>query len=365
MEKGETRGYLYELPLSFLLFELWRQKRNGRLKLNQADKEKIFSLREGDIAVESAAFDANDFFTVLVERKAIDSTSLQNCRAHAEKERMSLIKACMDLHLASPPQLWTLIREYSLAEIYPLFDWDNAEYSFLSQPTPEKDRILCRLPTLDLILQGTRQMTNHSLIQSRLPAKESLLQALFPPHLSQLTFLPHEDYLLRMMTSQPSMRTVYEQSELISSETHRILFAFLSLGLFSTPQTAGKGPTVHNFSQAELHRILTAFNRKWMYVFKYITKEIGPVATNILEKSLQESKSRHSPLFQNVKLQPDGQIDTSSVLRGKFNFSSQHTKQNLLIGLNDILVAEVLAVKKTLGAEHEAILVRNLEKIKS
>ena len=117
-----------------------------------------------------------------------------------------------------------------------------------------------------------------------------------------------------------------------------------------------------DFSHRELNTILTSFNRKWLFVYKYISKELGPVAQNILEKSLEDAKARLSPLFQIVKLHSDGNIDTSSVLKAKFNFSSQGTKQTLLLGLNEIIVSEVMAVKKTLGDEHEAILIQNLHK---
>lgn len=124
-----------------------------------------------------------------------------------------------------------------------------------------------------------------------------------------------------------------------------------------------KQHSLPDFSHAELNTILTAFNRKWLFVYKYISKELGPVAQNILEKSLEDAKARLSPLFQSVKLQSDGNIDTNSVLKAKFNFSSLGTKQTLLIGLNEIIVSEVMAVKKTLGDEHEAILVQNLHKV--
>jgi hypothetical protein len=36
---------------------------------------------------------------------------------------------------------------------------------------------------------------------------------------------------------------------------------------------------------------------------------------------------------------------------------------NLLRDLNEILISEILAVKKNLGHEHEAILINNLERI--
>jgi hypothetical protein len=206
-------------------------------------------------------------------------------------------------------------------------------------------------------------MTNSDFIASFLPENEGETQALRPQHQAQITFLPHEEYLLHLFSYLQNLKSVYNHTEMGKKDTQKVIFTFLSLGLFVFSQTKRKKLSQQDFSHVELHTILAAFNRKWLFIFKYISKELGPVALNILEKSLEEAKTRLSPLFQSVKLQPDGNIDTNSVLKAKFNFSSHGTKQTLLIGLNEILVSEVLAVKKTLGDEHEAILVQNLRKI--
>ncbi|MCJ7579868.1 MAG: DUF4388 domain-containing protein, partial [Candidatus Aminicenantes bacterium] len=351
-------------PFSFLLFDLWNSRKNGKLSIKNAEVEKTFFFEEGSIVITSETFNEKTFFSDLTDKEIIETSSLKNILAHAEKEHMSLIKTCLLMNILTTPYLWKLMQEYSLSSIIPLFDMDDSEFVFHPDNNPDKLKIWCRLQTLAVILQGTRQMTNSDFIASQLPENDGDAQILHPQHQSRIPFYPEEEYLLHLFSNLQNLKSVYKYTEMNTRDTQRIVFTFLSLGLFSFSKIKKQNHSLPDFSNAELHTILSAFNRKWLFVYKYISKELGPVAQNILEKSLEDAKARLSPLFQSVKLQPDGSIDTNSVLKAKFNFSSQGTKQTLLIGLNEIIVSEVMAVKKTLGDEHEAILIQNLQKIK-
>jgi hypothetical protein len=59
----------------------------------------------------------------------------------------------------------------------------------------------------------------------------------------------------------------------------------------------------------------------------------------------------------------DGKIEWQSVQKSNIILSDRKTRLRIIKSLNEILSAEILAVKKTLGNESESILVKNLEKI--
>ena len=118
----------------------------------------------------------------------------------------------------------------------------------------------------------------------------------------------------------------------------------------------------------ELHaaapgKILDALNEKCAYIHKYITKQIGPLAHTIIGNCLDEIKPGLGPLFQKMKLLPDGRIEVDSAMSATVNHLPQDMFKSLVKGYDEILVAEVLAVKKSLGGIHESALVKNLEKI--
>ena len=120
---------------------------------------------------------------------------------------------------------------------------------------------------------------------------------------------------------------------------------------------------LQEFSVAELQKILDTFNAKCSYIYKSVSKELGPVALNLMEKSIEEIKPHLSQHFQRIRLGIDGKIDLQSVLKFNIIKSDRNTIQLVIKSLNEILVAEILAVKKSLGSEFESTLIKNLETI--
>jgi hypothetical protein len=96
------------------------------------------------------------------------------------------------------------------------------------------------------------------------------------------------------------------------------------------------------------------------HVFRYMVREVGPIAENVLEKYVGGLRDSRKDVFTGVKLQKDGTLD-ASVLERNLNRFPEDERRNLLVdGLNELLYAELLAVKRTLGAEHEANIIRAL-----
>jgi hypothetical protein len=112
-----------------------------------------------------------------------------------------------------------------------------------------------------------------------------------------------------------------------------------------------------------MDRIMGLFNAKCAFIFKYISKEIGPVAFHIIGKSLDEVRGRLDATFQTAELQPDGRLELKSMIRVSANIVGDDGRRSMLRSMDEILAAEVLVVKRTLGPEHESALVRGLERL--
>ena len=116
-------------------------------------------------------------------------------------------------------------------------------------------------------------------------------------------------------------------------------------------------------SLAGMYRLLGVFYAKCSFVFSYISKESGPVAFSIVEKPLEEVRSRLAPAFQGAELKPDGRLEIKSLLKVNANIVGVGCRRSVLRSMDEVLVAEVLAVKRTLGPAHESALVRGLDKV--
>jgi hypothetical protein len=206
-------------------------------------------------------------------------------------------------------------------------------------------------------------MQNETLLESLAPGESQIVERLIPESSESVTLSAPERYVLSLIHKPKGLKHIYTSSELGYRETQRIIAALIILGLLGFPQKNITGQASAEIPKSEIFRTLELFNDKCSFIFKYISKEIGPVALNILEKCLEDTKPSLSPLFEKTRLGPDGKVETNSILKGGLSLSREEFKVQVLNGLNDILVSEVLAVKRTLGNEHESTLVNHLKKI--
>jgi len=362
MKENSLRGSLAQIPLPQLLFHIRQKEMSGRLAIQREKDEKDLYFEKGNLILERSSFPEEDFLKTLVRKKILTSLEQTGCENHALQNKVSIPKALIECGLLSPSYLWKLMEAYFKADVFALFDRAEGSFVFYSESPPASHHRLAVIETRNFILQGIRQMQNSALLEAWLPPEEEFFQIFWPPYLNSLNFEPHEKYLLQVIDKR-NLKEIYNSSEIGKKETQKAIFAFLCLGIIEASCGKLDLKVSPELSPSELERILSSFNEKCSYIFKYISKELGPVATNVLEKTLEEIRSHLSPLFQNIELNPDGTLETKSILKKNTHLPSPEDQTNLLRDLNEILAAEVLTVKKTMGNEHESALVKNLEKI--
>ena len=101
------------------------------------------------------------------------------------------------------------------------------------------------------------------------------------------------------------------------------------------------------------------------YIFSYMMKEVGPIAEHVLEKYLREVREANDLLLHKVTLTKDGTLSEEPLLRNVQMLSGKSQLEALVKGLNEFLYSGQLAVKRTLGADHEAIVIRRLNEIRN
>ena len=160
------------------------------------------------------------------------------------------------------------------------------------------------------------------------------------------------------MDGERSVLDICGESEIGDNETLKVLYALLSTGL-----VRGKGKKVRTLDQDfvpedSLHTVLNSFNQMYGFIFRYMVREVGPIAENVLEKYLAGLREARKEVLQGVKLQKDGTLDGALLERNLNRLAEDQKRQQLVDSLNELLYAELLAVKRTLGAEHEAAIIR-------
>jgi hypothetical protein len=364
MDESLRRGNLSRTPFPRLLAGLWGEGLTGTLSVGGPGGPKTFSFEDGSLAVERDSFPSADFLRALLTSGAVDLISLGRMEEYAQETGVPVVRAALELDLLPPARLWALLEEFVKAEVFALFDSEEGDFEFTPRPAMSGPAYVRGLFVPRLLLEGGRRMSNHGLIERQLPVEAETVQGLQPALLELLELEPHEKYLLGLLDPAPTLAELLESSDLGKRESRRVLFVFICLGLAGTrapkPKTA-RLPA--EMSLADVEKIFGAFNAKCSYIFKYISKEIGPVASSVIRNSLEDVRGRLDPVFQGLELKPDGRIEVRSFLKTNMNLVGDESRRSLLRSMDEILVAEVLAVKRTLGPGHESALVKSLEKV--
>ena len=85
-----------------------------------------------------------------------------------------------------------------------------------------------------------------------------------------------------------------------------------------------------------------------------------PIAESVLNKYLGTVRQSRPEVFENVALKSDGALDEVAVERNLARLAPDRRRPAFVDALNELLYSELLAVKRTLGPDHETALVREL-----
>jgi Domain of unknown function (DUF4388) len=364
MDEIAYSGELSRTPLARVLSEIWHRERSGHLTLRHKGTSRAFYFERGNLAVERETFPEQEFLDSLFAGGTLDLVSLTRSEDYARKEHLTPLRALLELGCMRAERLWNLIESFTRKNLFAAFDWTEGEYAFAPGQAAQSAQLIRGLFLPDLILEGLRQTAGTAVIDAHLPPDEEPVQRLSPYFLDLVRLAPHEKYLWNILDSGRPLGEVVKTSELGPRESRRILFAFLCLGLAGPAQPKGR-PARAGLDplHADMERVFAAFNDRAAYIFKYISKELGPVAVNLIEKSLDEVRGRLDPLFQEAKFKPDGRLELNAPGKTNLNIATEEGRRSLLRSLDEVLAAEVLAAKRALGSAHEADLIRGLEKL--
>jgi hypothetical protein len=352
---GGFKGRLSELPLPDILEHLRLSAATGILSVVSGGARKAVYLKGGRVVFASSNLPNDRLGEILLRDGKITVEEYEaSIRAISKGKRQG--KVLVEMGALSPKDLWEGV-QYQVQEIvYSIFQWDDGQFHFEESTLPEKERITVDLDTVDLILAGLRRVDAWGAVQNRFPEGALVLERV--PGETANSLQPYEEHVLALVDAEKSVVEICRESEIGDNETLKVLYALISTGLVRS-----KGRKVHTLDQDfvpedSLYGVVNSFNQMYGYIFRYMVREVGPIAENVLEKYLATLRDTRKDVFAGVKLQKDGSLD-AAVLERNLNKTAEEERRALLVdGLNELLYAELLAVKRTLGSDHESNIIR-------
>ncbi len=358
------RGDLAGAPFARVLAGIGKRGLTGRLLVRGPGGDKTFSFERGQLVLESGSFDEPALLRFLLTTGEADLIGLERVEDQVRRSGSGLVRALAEQAGLHPARLWPALASFLMEEALSLFDREDAEYEFQETAVLAGRTLIRGIDIPDLVLEGVRRMANTGLIARHLPAADMPIRRGPAARTEGPNLALHERYILGLLDSGTTLAELMDASDIGEEGTRRALFAFLCLDLAVTASAKPKTwrPAADR-TPAEIDRLFAAFNNRCSFIFKYVSKAVGPVALSIIEKSLDEVRGRLDPVFQGLELRADGRIELRSSLRVNMTIGGEDGRRSLLRSMDEILMAEVLAVKRTLGPADEAALIRSLEKM--
>ena len=366
MTDGTFRGRIKPLNLTEILKFLKESGKSGLLRTESEGEERGLYVRRGRIIAVESSIDEESLLSMLRTERKISEEQFIPCEALVNGG-VRPGRALVERGDLQPAELveWTERRCRAVTE--GMLRWQSGNFTFEERQLPPVEWILVDLDILEALLDALREIDDEALMASRLPEKTAVFEHFTysdggeaPP------LLAHETYVLSLVNGRRDAGEIEKLSELGESATRKILGIMFLIGCVRhrRDETVEGAPVPNETSGSDVRAVIRAYNEMFGFLYEYMIKEVGPIAEHVLDKYLREVKDANEALFNKITLNKEGTFDEEALARNLHLIRGRNRLEVLIKGLNEFLYSGQLAVKRTLGAEHEAIVVRRLNEIR-
>ncbi len=354
---GGLRGTLAAFSLPDLLRELQLSEAKGILSLTSNRVRKALFFKDGRVVFATSNVASDRLGEVLFHEDKI--TREQNdlsLRALSRGKRQG--RVLVEMGALSPDDLWTGVQSQVREIVLGVFKWGEGQFHFEESPLPERERITVDLDVTALVLEGLRRLDAGGWVRVRHPDGHLVLEN--GPTPAEGLLRPYEAHVLGLIDGERSVIEICHESEVGDNQTLKLLYAFLVTGI---AQSSGRKVQAldQDFVPADTtYSVLETFNQMYRFILAYMVKEVGPIAENVLSKYLGTVRETRREVLIDVELRSDGALDDATIQRNVGRLPEKERRETLVGALNELLYAELLAVKRTLGEEHEGTIIRAL-----
>ena len=352
-------GNLKERDFAAILNEIYSQRIGGELVVTTPDFIKSVRVADGRIQFAASNLMADSFGQYLLRSGFITPEILEKSREIKARKNIRLGRILREMEVIGSAQLWETVIAHLKEIVFSLLTETEGNYEILHSPTPEGDpeNILIGEPVPQILLEGIRRIDEEGFIARQLENCVEFFTAKsenrLPPQLA-----PWEIHILNLVAIHSRRDAIIGCSELMPFETQKTLYALLRLGYITDKlerEVEGKIftpkeriPSFHSFDDA-----LAYFNHRFEFIYRLLSKEIGPVAQSILSESITAILDRIPEYFQNVRFGETGSIEEKTILKTVWYLDFEENIADFLKGLEEMLYAEIFAAKRHLGRECE------------
>ena len=361
-------GNIPENDFPSILFQIHKHSISGILTITTEEFEKKLKIRNQRILFCQSNLQTDSLGQFLKREKRLTADDLESANQLMERRNCRLGRALLELRLLNSDSLWQSIQDHLKMIVFSLLRVVKGSYRIEMDREETHENITLDIDILSLLLAGLRQLDAKEYITKKL---KGIPRLYWQPSdiISQLQLKPYELHVLDLVKHISNIKKIKNQCELLPAQTEQILYMFLCFEILSTTprperekSDASKEDvttsTFRSFEEAIGH-----YNLKYEYIFKLLSKEIGPVSLSILSKGVEEIVDDLPPYMQKIQFNGDGTINEDLVLKSLWYNDFEKSVGEFLRALEEILYTEIFVARKHLGIESEKQILQWLKEI--
>ncbi len=357
---GSFSGRLKALSICDVLEFLRVLNRRGVLVLRDEGREVSVQVREGQVVGVLSNHPDGSLAGFLFHEEQISREQMETAlerERNGERPARILIEA----GVLSPKGLWEVLRRQAQRIINDLFEWEKGEFRFHEAQELPGGGMDLGLSILEMVGGGIRSVRNTQLFTQRMPSEQSVFEATPARETAaSLALEPHERYVRTLIDGERSLAEVVRASEIGRAETLRVIFLLFSTGYLK--MRAHQAPMAQPRDEETLP-LIRRYNEMFAFLHSYLVKEVGPIGEAILSRYLLDQKKQQPELLGEQILGRDGTLDERLLQKSIRSLGNGSGADPLLDGLNELLYSELLAIRRTLGPQHEGRAVQGLREL--
>ncbi len=364
----EFKENLREKPFPEIIYYLYQKKLSGVLNVKKGEEEKGFILKRGKIIFSKTNNREESLGALLLKEGEITKKQLSNALVIMHESGKRLGRILVEMDIITPAKLWESVKKQLKIIFYSIFNWSEGELDFFEGEPSITEAIVLTENTPDLILEGIRNITNYEVFYHYL--KDRGIKYLLNDEKYKkrpIVLEPYEEYVAMLINGERSVDEIIEVSDIGEIETLRVLYILKSFNLITSDKNVTMVTPIplKNSEKEDFIKIIRKFNNIFSYIYHAILREVGPIGERVIEKNIGEVTLYRGDVFSNITLKKTGALDEEELLKSLWTIKRDKRRTVLLKLLDDLLMAETLAVKRVLGKEYEEKIISMIKEIKA
>jgi hypothetical protein len=361
MNRDGFRGALKPLSVADVLEFLRGLNRPGLLSVSGPAVSVGLYLRAGQIVHAISSRPGDRLTARLLAWGRITTAQQEEALRRAaggEKLGRALLESCgltpRDLSDARRQQ----VREIALS----LFEWRAGSFAFNEGEEPPDPALEVDLPIASILTEGIRTLRSADLFAERLSSPDWVFAPIPATAGTGLPLERHEEQILRLVDGGRTIGAIIKDSDYPEAETRRTLFLLMTIGRILLRPAAGADPE-DGAQGADFEGVVQRYNGLFGSIHRHLMREVGPAAEPLLDRALRDLDDPHRRTFAGVGFGGDGTVDPRPIRQNLRHSAARPARAALIDGLNELLYAELLVVRRVLGAEHETRLLKTVRRV--